>query len=184
MSHVIWYSAPNLFDRAAREHLIWPPRNVVDFIIYYAMKYSPALLSRWVITKAEPWQWQESDSESHSPGWMCALSLLELAIMVPFYIVAIIAFWKKSEHIRFPTIVYALVAIFGTVASVFYQIITEVHRSSILVILFVNSPWIFVPFLLLARSTIDRVMFAIESQYKQLWTRTKTKEIHFFLSTS
>ena len=95
-------------------------------------------------------------------------SLWELFVHIPFYAFAIFAFFNKNPHIRWPCAIYSTITIIFTCINVCSQLLAHTQRLSIFAVCFINSPWLLIPLVLMARCVFDQNMFD-----EQFWQKNK-----------
>jgi hypothetical protein len=110
---------------------IWPPAWMVDLVHWYGRTFDPVLIAR--------------------PAWWRATIWIDSLFFGPFYAVAIYAFWKGKNWIRFGSIIWASVML-TNVTIILFEEVNGLHPSPELGRVFLaNAAWVIFPTLLLYR---------------------------------
>ncbi len=113
------------------EYPLWPPQWMVDLVHWYGRTFDPVLIAR--------------------PAWWRATIWIDSIFFGPFYAVAIYAFWKGKNWIRFGSIIWASVML-TNVTIILFEEVNGIHASPELGRVFLaNAAWLTFPVLVLYR---------------------------------
>ena len=109
----------------------WPPAWMIDLVHWYGRNFDPVLIAR--------------------PAWWRAAIWIDSLFFGPFYIIAIYAFVKGKNWIRFGSIVWASVML-TNVTIILFEEVNGVNASPQLFRVFLaNACWIIFPLIVLYR---------------------------------
>ena len=109
----------------------WPPAKMVDLVHWYGHNFDPVLIAR--------------------PAWWRATIWIDSIFFGPFYAVAIYAYWKGKNWIRFGSIVWASVMLTNVSIILFEEVVGE-HASPQLPRVFLsNAAWVIFPLIVMYR---------------------------------
>ncbi len=109
----------------------WPPRAMVDLVHWYGHQFDPVLIAR--------------------PAWWRATIWIDALFFGPFYAVAIYAYAKGRNWIRFVSIMWASVMLTNVTIILFEEVCGN-HASPDLVRVFLaNAAWVIFPVIVLVR---------------------------------
>eukprot|EP00474_Spongospora_subterranea_P000332 CRZ00790.1 hypothetical protein [Spongospora subterranea] len=106
----------------------WPPRAVIDLLVYYGVYYSPWSLRR--------------------PGWAVRIGMFNLFIAMPLYAVGC---WMALINRPLSTFMVTMDAVL-TLTCTLFQLSEQLRSHYSLVVLMVNLPWIIVPLAIIYRT--------------------------------
>jgi hypothetical protein len=113
------------------QYPIWPPRWMIDLVHWYGRTFDPVQIAR--------------------PAWWRATIWIDSLFFGPYYVVAIYAFAKGKNWIRFGTIVWASVML-TNVTIILFEETLGLHASPQLARVYLaNAGWIIFPVLILYR---------------------------------
>jgi hypothetical protein len=113
------------------QYPLWPPRWMIDLVHWYGRTFDPVQIAR--------------------PAWWRATIWIDSLFFGPYYAVAIYAFVKGKNWIRFGTIVWASVML-TNVTIILFEETLGVHKSPELARVYLaNAGWIIFPVLILYR---------------------------------
>ena len=109
----------------------WPPAAMVDLVHWYGHNFDPVLMAR--------------------PAWWRATIWIDAIFFGPFYAVAIYAYAKGKNWIRFASIVWASVMLTNVTIILFEEVLGE-HASPQLPRVFLsNAAWVIFPLIVMYR---------------------------------
>jgi len=109
----------------------WPPAKMVDLVHWYGHNFDPVLIAR--------------------PAWWRATIWIDAVLFGPFYAVAIYAYAKGKNWIRFGSIVWASVMLTNVFIILFEEVCGE-HASPQLARVFLsNAAWVIFPVIVMYR---------------------------------
>ena len=109
----------------------WPPRWLVDLVHWYGKNFDPVLMAR--------------------PAWWRATIWIDSLFFGPFYLVAIYAFIKGKNRIRFGAIIWASVMLTNVSIILFEEINGEHATPELARVLMANAAWVIFPVIVLYR---------------------------------
>ena len=110
---------------------VWPPAKMVDLVHWYGHNFDPVLMAR--------------------PAWWRATIWIDALFFGPFYAVAIYAYAKGKNWIRFVSIVWASVMLTNVLIILFEEVCGE-HASPQLARVFLsNAAWVIFPVIVMYR---------------------------------
>jgi hypothetical protein len=113
------------------QYPLWPPAWMVDLVHWYGRTFDPVLMAR--------------------PAWWRATIWIDSIFFGPFYAIAIYAFWKGKNWIRFGSIVWASVML-TNVTIILFEEVNGVHASPELFRVFLaNAAWVIFPVIVMYR---------------------------------
>jgi hypothetical protein len=118
-------------DPAHFAYPIWPPRFAVDAIHWWARSFDPVVWAR------EPWY--------RATIWLDAL------LFGPFYLSALVAFWRGRSWIRIPCFVWAGMMLAVVSIILFEELWGKTPTATPLIVLGANLPWLLFPLAVVAR---------------------------------
>lgn len=119
---------------------LWPPAAMVDLVHWYGRTYDPVLIAR--------------------PAWWRATIWIDSLFFGPFYAVAIYAYARGKNWIRFVSIMWASVMLTNVSIILFEEVCGE-HASPHLGRVFLsNAAWVIFPVIVLFRMASSVYPFA------------------------
>jgi len=113
------------------QYPVWPPAWMVNLVHWYGHNFDPVLMAR--------------------PAWWRATIWIDSIFFGPFYAVAIYAYWKGKNWIRFVSIVWASVMLTNVSIILFEEVMGE-HASPQLGRVFLsNAAWVIFPVMVMYR---------------------------------
>ena len=113
------------------QYPFWPPRKMIDLVHWYGHNFDPVLIAR--------------------PAWWRATIWIDALFFGPFYAIAIYAYAKGKNWIRFGSIVWASVML-TNVSIILFEEVNGEHASPQLPRVFLsNAAWVIFPLLVLYR---------------------------------
>ena len=109
----------------------WPPKSMVDLVHWYGRNFDPVLMAR--------------------PMWWRATIWIDALFFGPFYLVAIYAYAKGRNWIRFGSIIWASVMITNVTIILFEEVGGEHATPQLGRVLFANAAWLIFPIIVLYR---------------------------------
>ena len=113
------------------QYPLWPPRWMVDLVHWYGRTFDPVLMAR--------------------PAWWRATIWIDSLFFGPFYAVAIYAFIKRRNWIRFGSIVWASVMLTNVTIILFEETFGPYASPQPGRVYLANAAWIIFPLLVLYR---------------------------------
>ena len=110
---------------------LWPPEWMIDLVHWYGRTFDPVLMAR--------------------PAWWQATIWIDNIFFGPYYAVAIYAFWKGKNWIRFVSIMWASVMLTNVTIILFEEINGQHATPEIGRVLLANTAWVVFPILVLYR---------------------------------
>ena len=110
---------------------LWPPKWMIDTIHWYGSNFDPVQMAR--------------------PVWWRATIWIDALFFGPFYLVAIYAFWKGKDWIRFGSIIWASVMLTNVTIILFEETIGPFASPALMRVYFANLAWLVFPVLVLYR---------------------------------
>jgi hypothetical protein len=125
---------------------VWPPAALVDLVHWYGHTFDPVLIAR--------------------PAWWRATIWIDSIFFGPFYAVAIYAYWKGKNWIRFGSIVWASVMLTNVSIILFEEVCGE-HASPQLPRVFLsNAAWVIFPLIVMYRMWTSVTPFSADQPKK------------------
>jgi hypothetical protein len=113
------------------QYPLWPPKSMVDLVHWYGHTFDPVLIAR--------------------PAWWRATIWIDAIFFGPFYAIAIYAYWKGKNWIRFGSIMWASVML-TNVSIILFEEFYGAHASPrIDRVLLSNAAWVIFPLIVLYR---------------------------------
>ena len=110
---------------------VWPPAKMVDLVHWYGHNFDPVLMAR--------------------PAWWRATIWIDSIFFGPCYAIAIFAYWKGKNWIRFGSIMWASVML-TNVSIILFEEVSGEHASPHLGRVFLsNAAWVIFPLIVLYR---------------------------------
>ena len=113
------------------DYPFWPPQWMVDLVHWYGRTFDPVLIAR--------------------PAWWRATIWIDSLFFGPFYAVAIYAFVKGKNWIRFGTIVWASVMLTNATIILFEETLGQHASPELGRVYLVNAAWLIFPVTILYR---------------------------------
>ena len=110
---------------------VWPPKWMVDLVHWYGRNFDPVLIAR--------------------PAWWRATIWIDSLFFGPYYLVAIYAFIKGKNWIRFGTIIWAAVMLTNVSIILFEEINGDHATPELGRVLMANAAWVIFPLIILYR---------------------------------
>ena len=110
---------------------VWPPKWMVDLVHWYGRNFDPVLIAR--------------------PAWWRATIWIDSLFFGPYYLVAIYAFIKGKNWIRFGTIIWAAVMLTNVSIILFEEINGDHATPELSRVLMANTAWVIFPLIILYR---------------------------------
>lgn len=117
---------PNHFNYPA-----WPPAKMVDLVHWYGRNFDPVLMAR--------------------PAWWRATIWIDAIFFGPFYAVAIYAYAKGKNWIRFASIVWASVMLTNVFIILFEEMFGQYATPRLDRVLLSNAAWVIFPVIVMYR---------------------------------
>lgn len=117
---------PNDFD-----YPFWPPAWLIDLMHWYGRTFDPLLIAR--------------------PAWWRATIWIDALFFGPFYAIAIYAFVKGKNWIRFGCIVWASVMLTNVTIILFDETVGQYASPALGRVLLANAAWVFFPIIIMYR---------------------------------
>ena len=121
---------------------LWPPAWMVDLVHWYGRTFDPVLMAR--------------------PAWWRATIWIDSIFFGPFYAVAIYAFWKGKNWIRFGSIVWASVMLTNVTIILFEEVNGEHASPELFRVFLANAAWIIFPVIVMYRMWKSMEPFSTE----------------------
>jgi hypothetical protein len=113
------------------QYPVWPPGKMIDLVHWYGHNFDPVLIAR--------------------PAWWRATIWIDALFFGPFYAIAIYAYAKGKNWIRFGSIIWASVML-TNVSIILFEEVNGEHASPQLARVFLsNAAWVIFPLLVLYR---------------------------------
>ena len=126
----------------------WPPAKMVDLVHWYGRNFDPVLMAR--------------------PAWWRATIWIDAIFFGPFYAVAIYAYARGKNWIRFASIVWASVMLTNVFIILFEEVFGEHATPHLDRVLLSNAAWVIFPLIVMWRMWRSMYPFlAPESTVKQ-----------------
>lgn len=122
------------------EYPLWPPKWMVDLVHWYGTTFDPVLMAR--------------------PAWWRATIWIDSLFFGPFYAVAIYAWWKGKNWIRFGSIVWASVMLTNVTIILFEEVKGSHASPELFRVLLANAAWVIFPVLVLVRMWRSQLPFS------------------------
>ena len=129
-------------DPSYFQYPVWPPGKIIDLVHWYGKNFDPVLMAR--------------------PAWWRATIWIDALFFGPFYAVAIYAYIKGKNWIRFGSIVWASVMLTNVTIILFEEINGSHATPELGRVLFANAAWIIFPLLVLYRMWRSVHPFSVE----------------------
>jgi len=113
------------------QYPVWPPRWMVDLVHWYGHNFDPVLIAR--------------------PAWWRATIWIDSIFFGPFYAVAIYAYWKGKNWIRFGSIVWSSVMLTNVTIILFEEVLGEHASPQIARVFLSNAAWVIFPLMVMYR---------------------------------
>ena len=113
------------------EYPLWPPRWMVDLVHWYGRNFDPVLMAR--------------------PAWWRATIWIDALFFGPYYAVAIYAFIKGKNRIRFITIIWASVMLTNVTIILFEEMNGQFPTPEPGRVWMANAAWLIFPLIALYR---------------------------------
>ena len=110
---------------------VWPPKWLIDLVHWYGKNFDPALMAR--------------------PAWWRATIWIDSLFFGPFYAIAIYAFIKGKNWIRFGAIIWASVMLTNVSIILFEEINGANATPELTRVLLANAAWVIFPVIVLYR---------------------------------
>jgi hypothetical protein len=123
---------------------IWPPAPMIDLVHWYGHQFDPVLIAR--------------------PAWWRATIWIDALFFGPFYALAIYAYWKGKNWIRFGSIIWASVMLTNVTIILFEEVLGEHATPQLGRVLLANAAWIIFPLIVLWRMWRSVYPFAGKEQ--------------------
>ena len=118
-------------DPQSFQYPVWPPKWLIDLVHWYGKNFDPVLMAR--------------------PAWWRATIWIDSLFFGPFYAIAIYAFIKGKNWIRFGSIIWASVMITNVTIILFEEINGQHATPEIARVLMANAAWVVFPVIVLYR---------------------------------
>lgn len=118
-------------DPQSFQYPVWPPKWLIDLVHWYGKNFDPVLMAR--------------------PAWWRATIWIDSIFFGPFYAIAIYAFIKGKNWIRFGSIIWASVMITNVTIILFEEINGQHASPEIARVLMANAAWVVFPVIILYR---------------------------------
>ena len=135
-------------DPSYFQYPIWPPAKLVDLVHWYGKNFDPVLMAR--------------------PAWWRATIWIDSLFFGPFYILAIYAYVKGKNWIRFGSIIWASVMLTNVTIILFEEVKGEHATPQLFRVLLANAAWVIFPLIVLYRMWRSHFPFAAVDQPKQI----------------
>src|ERR1700722_16235133 len=119
----------------------WPPAKMVDLVHWYGNNLCPVLFAR--------------------PAWWWATRWVYSIFFGPFYALAIYAYWKGKNWIRFGSIVWASVILTNVSIILFEEVCGEHATPHLGRVLLSNAAWVIFPIMVMYRMWRSVYPFAV-----------------------
>jgi hypothetical protein len=113
------------------QYPVWPPRWLIDLVHWYGKNFDPVLMAR--------------------PAWWRATIWIDSLFFGPYYLVAVYAFIKGKNWIRFGSIIWASVMLTNVSIILFEEINGEHATPELIRVLLANAAWVIFPVIVLIR---------------------------------
>ena len=113
------------------DYPFWPPAWLIDLMHWYGRSFDPLLIAR--------------------PAWWRATIWIDALFFGPFYAVAIYAFVKGKNWIRFGCIVWASVMLTNVTIILFDETVGQYASPELGRVLLANAAWVIFPVIILYR---------------------------------
>jgi hypothetical protein len=113
------------------QYPLWPPQWMVDLVHWYGRTFDPVLMAR--------------------PAWWRATIWIDSLFFGPFYAVAIYAFIKGKNWIRFGSIIWASVMLTNVTIILFEETVGQYASPELGRVYLANAAWLIFPILVLYR---------------------------------
>jgi len=113
------------------QYPVWPPKWMIDLVHWYGRNFDPVLMAR--------------------PAWWRATIWIDSLFFGPYYLVAIYAFIKGKNWIRFGSIIWASVMITNVTIILFEEINGAYASPELGRVLMANAAWLVFPIIVLYR---------------------------------
>ena len=118
-------------DPQSFQYPVWPPKWLINLVHWYGKNFDPLLMAR--------------------PAWWRATIWIDSLFFGPFYAIAIYAFIKGKNWIRFGSIIWASVMITNVTIILFEEINGQHATPEIARVLMANAAWVVFPVIVLYR---------------------------------
>jgi len=113
------------------QYPLWPPKWLIDLVHWYGKNFDPVLMAR--------------------PAWWRATIWIDSLFFGPYYLIAIYAFIKGKNWIRFGSIIWASVMLTNVTIILFEEINGEHATPELFRVLAANAAWLIFPLVVLFR---------------------------------
>jgi hypothetical protein len=113
------------------QYPVWPPAKMIDLVHWYGHNFDPVLIAR--------------------PAWWRATIWIDALFFGPFYAIAIYAYAKGRNWIRFGSIMWASVMLTNVSIILFEEVNGEHATPQLARVLLSNAAWVIFPLLVLYR---------------------------------
>ena len=113
------------------QYPVWPPKWLINLVHWYGKNFDPVLMAR--------------------PAWWRATIWIDSLFFGPFYAIAIYAFIKGKNWIRFGTIIWASVMLTNVSIILFEEINGQYATPELARVLMANAAWVIFPIIVLYR---------------------------------
>jgi hypothetical protein len=110
---------------------VWPPAKIIDLVHWYGHHFDPVLIAR--------------------PAWWRATIWIDALFFGPFYAMAIYAYARGLNWIRFGSIVWASVMLTNVTIILFEEVKGAFATPQLARVLLSNAAWVIFPALVLYR---------------------------------
>jgi hypothetical protein len=122
----------------------WPPARVIDLVHWYGRHFDPLLMAR--------------------PAWWRATIWIDALFFGPFYAVAIYAYAKGRNWIRFGSIMWASVMLTNVSIILFEEVNGEHATPELGRVLLSNAAWLVFPVIVLFRMGRSLLPFSARAE--------------------
>lgn len=122
---------------------VWPPSRVIDLVHWYGRRFDPVLIAR--------------------PAWWRATIWIDALFFGPFYLVAIYAYAKGKDWIRFASIMWASVMLTNVSIILFEEVFGEHASPQLARVFLANAAWVVFPVIVLLRMGRSLHPFAVQA---------------------
>jgi hypothetical protein len=123
---------------------VWPPAKMVDLVHWYGHNFDPVLIAR--------------------PAWWRATIWIDSIFFGPFYAIAIYAYAKGKNWIRFGSIMWASVMLTNVSIILFEEMFGEHATPQLPRVLLSNAAWVIFPLIVLYRMWRSVYPFSAEDE--------------------
>jgi len=123
---------------------VWPPSKLIDLVHWYGRNFDPVLIAR--------------------PAWWRATIWIDAIFFGPFYAIAIYAFIKGCNWIRFGSIIWASVMLTNVTIILFEEVKGQYASPEIMRVFIANAAWVAFPLIVLYRMWRNVYPFGIPEE--------------------